>query len=983
MKRILKTAVLLFTVSFLLQLFLVYAAPDEYSTGDPMSLGAPTADVHRKREMRGLWVASVVNIDYPSKPVTDPEQLKSEAINILDHAEYVGLNAVFLQVRPTSDAFYRSEIFPWSKYLTGTQGLAPEGGFDPLQFWITEAHNRGIELHAWINPYRVTKKTSKEKSHDFASLDASNPARVNPEWVVKHSDGNLYYDPGLPEVRKLVFDGVLEIVENYDVDGIHFDDYFYPGRDFKDGETFKKYGKGFSSIDDWRRENVNILIRDLYKALKTKSDRVEFGVSPFGIWANKESNSYGSDTRGAQSYYDHYADTRKWVKEGIIDYIAPQLYWHIGYSIADYEKLLHWWEDTVRDTGVDLYIGQAAYRSLNSESTSPWYGVAEIERQLKMNANSPETKGSIFFSCNSLTKNSSLSLAIKEFYGQKDGIEVAVKAIPVSVSKPSVDIKTSLSSYYLNGASDPAKPLYLNGKEVKDRSRNGYFGILVQLSAGNNTFTFSQEGSQVTRNIYRYTSGPVKMSKAEIPAASVFPQSQEYRAPGEKITLSCKAPRGSKVTVKIGGKSYEMKSSDKAVSDSGIYEGKYTYVYTIPTYDGTPRNIDIGAPVYTMNYKGTVKTIKAPAKLGVIMKGSPYYAKMDKEIVYSYNTADTSEGAAFELNKGMYDYVTGMTGSLVRLSSGQWVKKEDVEIYTSSSQSIPKIKNVKYKTGEKWDALELKMTAPAVTTASFDGALLKLNVAIVSSDIVPVIPEAALFSSVKAVKNNNGTEYILSLDKGQRIEGYYIEKTDDGVILWLKRPIKAGEGERPLEGITIMLDPGHGGTDPGAVGPLGENYAEKSINLNASFLLQEELQRLGATVLMTRTSDNNVSLEERLSASRNVKPDMFVSLHANSMADNVDISKIDGFSVFYRENLSKAISEKIYNKVTQELGRNLKGVHKKNFYVVRGTWAPSVLLESGFVPNPNEFEWLIDDYEQLRFVRTVAQAIKEYFSNGN
>lgn len=983
MKKVMKTAVSLFALSLVLPLLIVSALPDaktpETSPGHGVqAIETQNRQTAKRKDLRGLWVATVVNIDYPSKPTADSETLKSEATSILDHAKNLGLNAVFLQVRPTSDALYKSKYFPWSKYLTGNQGVAPGNNFDPLAFWIEEAHKRDMELHAWINPYRITKKTSKEKSHDFASLAAMNPAKLNPSWVVKYSDGNLYYDPGIPAVRKLVIDGVLEIIKNYDVDGIHFDDYFYPGKDFYDKETFKKYGKGYNNIDDWRRENVNILIRDLSKAIKAVSPDMRFGISPFGIWANNGTNPLGSDTKGMQSYYDHYADTRKWVKEGWIDYIAPQIYWNIGYDVADYGKLLSWWENVVRNTGVDLYIGQAAYRQGNSDPSSPWYGVAEIERQLKLNAESPEVKGSIFFSSRSLIDNPSLSAVIKGIYEKKDGVAVSV---PLVFSRPIGNIRTSFSQFYLNGSSDPQKPLYLNGKPVEKRSKNGYFGILVPLSPGANTFTFSQEGSYATRVIYRetYSAAPSKMSRAEIPAGSVFPQAPEYRAPGEKIKFYCKAPLGSTVTVKIGGISYNMKPSAPAPKDAGIFAGTYTYIYTVPSYGGTPKNIDLGAPVYTMNYKGIAKTVRAPAEVGVIMKGSPYFAEVEKDVINTYAAPESSDGAAYELYRGMFDYVTGMTGNYVRLSSGQWVKKSDVKLYMAKSRPRPEIRSAVYTTGEKWDSLKLGMTAPAAAIADFDGASLKLNIAIAESKVLPKLPGTSLFSSVAASKADNGTEYILTPKDNQRIEGYYIEKKPEGLVLYIKRPVKARDGEQPLSGITIMLDPGHGGSSTGAIGPLGPGYAEKTINLNTSLKLQKELERLGAKVLMTRTEDNDVSLEERLTASRNVKPDMFISIHANSMEDNVDMLEVTGFSVFYREAFARQLSELIHSDVIGALNRSSKGIHKNNFYVTRGTWTPSVLLESGFVPNPNEFEWLTDENEQAMLARTISQAIVRYF----
>ncbi|HYE83394.1 MAG TPA: family 10 glycosylhydrolase [Clostridia bacterium] len=931
-----------------------------------------------KSELRGVWVATVVNIDYPSKATPDPQVLKDEALKILNNAEDMGFNAVFLQVRPTSDALYKSKIFPWSKYLTGSQGLMPGNDFDPLEFWISEAHKRGIELHAWVNPYRVTKNKAGEPRHDFKALDASNPARLRPEWVVKYSDGNLYYNPGLPEVRELVIEGVLEIVENYDIDGIHFDDYFYPGKDFNDNAAFTRYGKAYKNIDDWRRANVNILISDLSKAIKAAREDVRFGISPFGIWANKKANALGSDTNGMQSYYDQYADTRKWVKEGLLDYIAPQIYWNIGFAAADYSKLLTWWSNTVSGTGVDLYIGQAAYKSVGAGSSSPWYAGSEIDRQLKLNSKNPEVKGSIFFSNKSLTDNPAVRAVIKAAYKKTDGI---ASGIQVSVSRPSEDIHTLFEKFYLTGVSDPGKPLFLNGSPVENRSPKGYYGVLVPLKEGANTFTVSQESSSATRIIYRDAAPTAqeKMSKAEIIAASTFPQSQEYRAPGEKITLSCKAPIGSKVTVKIGGKSYEMKVSGTAPKAPGLFAGTYTYDYTISGYTGTPRNIDLGAPVYTMNYKGTVRTVKAPAKAGVIMKDSPFYVKVEKEVINTYKSSAGSNGAAYELYKGMTDYITGMTGDYVRLSLGQWVKKEDITTYTSKTKFSPTVRSAGYTAGEWWDALNLTVTAPVAATADFDGTSLKLSLAAVSSAAAPVLPENSLFASAVVSKEGTNTQYNLTLKKDQRISGFYIQKTSTGLTLNIKKPVKANDGNMPLSGITIMLDPGHGGSDAGTTGPLGLKYPEKTINLNIALKLQTELEKLGARVLMTRTEDKAVSLDERLTASRKAKPDMFISVHANAMEDNVDISKVDGFSVFYRESLAEPLAETMFSSVLDTLKRKNKGLHNKNFYVTRGTWTPSVLLESGFVPNPHEFELLTDENEQTRFAKCISEAVVKYF----
>ena len=927
---------------------------------------------------RGLWVASVLNIDYPSKPSTDSEVLKNEAIKVLDNAKNMGINAVFLQVRPTSDALYKSNIFPWSKYLTATQGSMPNNDFDPLEFWVAEAHKRNIQLHAWINPYRITKNTAADKPFDFESLAPSNPAILHSDWVVQHSDGNLYYDPGIPEVRKLIIDGVDEIVKNYSVDGIVFDDYFYPGKDFNDKLTYEKYGTSYSNVNDWRRENVNLLIKDVAKSIKSGNSNVRFGISPFGIWANRSVNALGSDTNGLQSYYDHYADSRKWVKEGLIDYISPQLYWNIGSSAADYSKLLSWWQNTVHGTGVDLYISQAAYRYGSNNTDSAWYGVAELERQLKLNNNTPDISGSVFYNYSSLANNPAISAVLKATYEKTDDKNIET---PVNISVPAENIKTNYTQYYLYGSSDPKKPLFLNGNQIDNRSAKGYFGILLPLEKGANIFTFSQKSSYSTTVIFRNSNSAalVKMSKAEIPLSSTFPQKLEYRESKEKITLTCKAPIGSKVTVKIGGKTFAMKPATTKTTGTGIYSTNYSYVYTLLTYNGTPRVIDLGKPIYTMTYKKIVKTCTAPAKIGVIMKNAPFHLKVTKNIINTYDKPTAEDGSNFEIYKDMVDNVTGMTGNYVRLSSRQWVEKSDVKTYYSKSLLSTYIKKAEYIMGDKWDQFKLTTSNSAVTTATFNGTTLTLNISTAVSTALPTLPENSLFSSIAAIKGANNAVYLLKLKNQQLIEGFYIERTASGMILNIKRPVIAIENNMPLSGIKIMLDPGHGGSSLGALGPLGLSYPEKNIVLNTSQKLKTELEKFGATVLMTRTTDKNVSLDERLTMSRNAKPDLFISLHANSMNEDVDISKVDGFSVFYQNQLAKPVADVIYNDITLVLNRNLKGVHQSNFYVNRGTWTPSILIESGFVPNPNEFEWLTDDNQQTVLVQEISKSILKYF----
>ena len=365
--------------------------------------------------MRGVWVSSVANIDYPSQQGLSADQLKSEADTILNNIAAMGLNTVFLQVRPSADALYQSALFPWSRYVSGTAGQAPDGDFDVLAYWVEGAHSRGLQLHAWLNPYRITRDGKEE----LDSLPETSPAKQHPEWVVEY-EGNYYFNPGLPAVQQLVVDGAAEIVRNYDVDGIHLDDYFYPGTDFNDAAAYARYGEDFDDIGDWRRDNVNTLIASLDETVHAINPELSFGVSPAGIWDNKADNPKGSDTNGRSSYREIYCDSVEWIKRGTVDYICPQLYWSIGYEIADFEVLVDWWQDIVSTSDVALYIGIGAYRAAEAEPGDVWYGTAELERQLDMLDNSIDIQGEVFFSYASLMEAQGCSDFLTAHYAEED-----------------------------------------------------------------------------------------------------------------------------------------------------------------------------------------------------------------------------------------------------------------------------------------------------------------------------------------------------------------------------------------------------------------------------------------------------------------------------------------------------------------------------------------------------------------------------------
>ena len=315
-----------------------------------------------KREFRGAWIQAV-NGQFIGMSTQELQQTLTTQLNALQKA---GINAIIFQVRPEADALYMSYYEPWSRYLTGEQGVAPDPYWDPLQWMIDECHRRGMELHAWINPYRAKTKGTKE-------LGLKHPYKSNPERFV-HYDGMLIFNPALKENRDYICTIVRDIVKRYDIDGLHIDDYFYPypvpGLEFNDEYSFRNDSRGFTNKGDWRRDNVNLLVEQLHHTIRDTKPWVKFGISPFGIYRNKKSDPEGSLTNGLQNYDDLYADILLWIDKGWVDYTIPQLYWEIGHKAADYETLIDWWANHAN--GRPLFIGQDVMRTVKAaDKTHP------------------------------------------------------------------------------------------------------------------------------------------------------------------------------------------------------------------------------------------------------------------------------------------------------------------------------------------------------------------------------------------------------------------------------------------------------------------------------------------------------------------------------------------------------------------------------------------------------------------------------------
>lgn len=366
-----------------------------------------------KPEFRGVWVASVSNIDWPSAKNLSSDSQKVEFIKLLDMHQANGMNAMIVQVRPASDAFYPSQYEPWSEWLTGKQGQPPMPYYDPLAFMLEETHKRGMEFHAWMNPYRAAFNIEK------SSIAATHITRLHPDWFLTYGD-KKYFDPGNKQVQQYVTSIVKDVVSRYAIDAIHFDDYFYPyriaGQEFPDDEKYQQYGNGMNK-EDWRRSNTDSIIVMLYRAIKKENATCQFGISPFGVWRNIDKDPDGSNTRAGQTNYDDlYADILLWLKSGWIDYVAPQIYWEFEQKNAPYKNVLDWW--STHTYGKNCYIGLGIYKA---GSNAYWKDKTQLPRQIEALRNTPNVQGMIFFSSKSFNNNPN---------GWSDSIRLNYFAVP-------------------------------------------------------------------------------------------------------------------------------------------------------------------------------------------------------------------------------------------------------------------------------------------------------------------------------------------------------------------------------------------------------------------------------------------------------------------------------------------------------------------------------------------------------------------------
>ncbi len=951
---------------------------------------ADVKESNKNQEVRGIYIATVQNINYPSKKGLSADELRAELDDIVATCVDANLNAIYFQVRPSSDALYKSDIFPTSEYITGTQGEAFPGGFDPLEYLLKAAHAKGIAVHAWVNPLRVTVGSASAPKHDPSALAENHPARKNPGYVVAYADGRLYFDCGQPEVRKLIADGVAEIVSNYAVDGVIFDDYFYPypvsGAVFDDSATYKKYGNGMSE-DDWRRDNVNKMVEECYVAIKAANTDCQFGIAPFGIWQNDDGKNGGSDTSGLESYSAIYCDPTAWIKGGYIDYIAPQIYWRFTTSAARYDVLTRWWNTLLDGTDIDLIISHGVYNYDTWEDPEN-----ELRCQVEFARAELSYRGSILYGYAAL-KNNSKGL----FDETKDVFKEEITYTDVKTNNRDLIISIPYNNSYIDGTgtfvigtSDPSEPLYIDGNPV-GRTKSGYFSLYLPLNEGKNTFTFSHKGKTKEYVINRGTQPVQTPDKVVYPTltspgiTSITP-SYEWMGSGT-LPVSVTAPRGAKVTATLDGKTIKLTPTLYVPYDGNKYMKEvYTGSFTLSEKDGAIR--DLGKIKFTSVYGGKTYTAES-AKIRVCGKGASIPVEIigdDTEMKIAYDSwyyDDYTPQSA-----GMRDNAVSISSGFYKLRCGGYVSTDKIRVLDTQPIKIAAVSEARITKDEKATYFKIKCNENIPVNCYIENGEFCVTIYNIDTKTAPSVSLAdnPLFTSVRGEKSAkvNSYKYWFKLVAIENFYGFDHYYEDGYLVVECKNPEVLPDTDKPLQGKTIILDAGHGGKNPGALGPLGAAEGamnESDFNLEIVMAAEVYLKNLGATVIQIRDRECeiDVPIADRMQTLIDVQPDLMISIHQNSMPYTSDITKIRGVVGLYWSDSGYMLTDVMGESISTALNKLDRSPTKQRLAMVRNPKFPSTLVETCFITSVEEYERMMKDDAVDTIAKAIADGVLDYY----
>ncbi len=881
--------------------------------------------------VRGIFVDTLDNKDFPSRSGLSSKEIKAEITEIVALVRKGGYNAIFFEARPQGDSLYSSRIFPKSDFLTKKQG--DFSFIDPLKLLIKEAKKSQVDIYAVIDPYYI--------GDDLSSLHKSNPGAKNPGLVLNIGD-SYYLNPTDAKTAELNVDDVKAMVKKYDLAGVLIDGVDLPALKNQSG-----YGT-----------SVSKLIGTLSSAISSAKKDTVLGV----VLSGSTQSSVLSLELSAISK-----------SAGLL---IPRISAAVGYDEDSYQKILAAWISAAG--GADKLCPVSSAASILSPSSDGVFIKSSNELLFQQYINEQTGISKSAISGYSYLKTGYFDLLEKLSSFSNHTASSAPKINldyprTLSITRPTADLTTTYSSYYIMGTSNPDVPLTIDGETIERTSTTGLFGAYVNLSVGENTFTFTQGAQSKVVSITRKTgSTPVTISTITV----MSPASSTSVKKGGELTLTCTAPAGSSVSASFLGKSVTLTQQSPAnASVAATFKGKLKVPSISP--DGEVTNL--GPVSYTLTRNGITTSYTS--------KGNVYYVGTNATLAVQVSDYISSVPYDYTINgvfkatlrQGACDFVKSEVGEYYELASGGYIMKSTVQVLTGKAAVTKTASSMITAHNDKNEGYLIKGATGLTYTASErdDGIDITLYNLTGLPKSMPLT--STVFSSISCREEGGNTIISFTTANGKPVWGYDIGYSgEDTQIYFKKSPVISNSFGRPLEGVTVVLDPGHGGTDPGALGTAGlSGPAEKDLNLATAYVIKTQLEQMGASVTLTRTGDEAVSLFDRMLTADKVRPDFFLSVHHNSVGENANASKPVGIEAYYHNSNGSLFAKKLTNDVSTDMNSLNRGFFDSYYVVTKTSQAPAVLLELGFMPNPLEYERLSSSLEMFRIACGVSSAIVE------
>lgn len=910
-------------------------------------------DTSTAGQVNGLYLSTTHGQDFPSAPDLSAREQKQELDAIVTFAAQYGFNTIYFEAVSGGGAFYHSKQFGQSEYLSTkqTSGLFSLGQIDPLKYLVQQAQKQNIAVAAVIDPFLASEASAPPASKQ-------NTAAKNGEFVLSGGKGKQYFNPSESFTQHLVVSAVKELA-GYALSGIVLKNFAYPSDDFELRTTAD--------------EKTAVLKKLLANATHAA------GKIPIGL-----QTGYTPAQLSDSAVFTGYAPLLEWGKQGLYSFIVPELDATVD-SGAYANELSSW-------TSLELpvYTGNAANRVLAPFADSTYYGNRqELDLQLYTN-NQLGAKGCVIRNYSSIKENffdvaTGLAAAFAPVTPVTNGFDVSIPQ-SFAVTRPTDGIDWIYDTFYIMGTSDPSQPVTIDGEPIP-QSTHGLYGTLVRLSQGLNTFTVAQGGNSKTVSINRYT--PVESPISKLRQSAIFPAYGEGVRVGEEFTLSCIAPSGAAVVAGIEGRTIQLVQTTQAADGMPV-----TFSATATLTDNYPsgETTRLGKVNYSMNYGGADSNYISNGELFAVGTDSKFAIEVTdmRGDTSSVNlAADFRDKMITSVEKGATDYVVGSSPSYYLLSCGGYIHKEDVKVL----EGVVDIDNTvsgtpTFTTDTQGETYTMKASAKPYYISVY--AEDTVTITFYNTSGMPEHFDTAksqLFSAITTTYNaqSNSTEMVLKTKDSKRLWGYNVEFRDGELLLFGKyTPTLSQNPAKPLEGVTIIVDAGHGGNDPGALGVAGvSGPVENELNFMNAAAAALRLQALGATVHQTQTTHERLSYEQRMDIARDTHADFYLSFHLNSTGEITDSTNINGVEIYYNEELSIPFGEAILDGVCSATGRTKRGVLPATFRVTQMTHTPSLLCEMGYMVSPFEYDALCQPINIYKSSLGIATGVTEAIRRAN